>query len=174
MTTEKMGPIRCHVGRVTADEACEEPATVEIRGPVPKLMCAEHARAYLEDMPGERWQDYGAEGPVEYARRIEEAADALRWWMDEPGANPGLSGPYNGVLYDALAEAATYLETYALWPAREVLVAAGEVPRATCEEVGRLEFYRQCAERYGWTDTPGWAEMVESWLAHEEKERSNR
>ena len=158
MTTEKMGPIRCHVGRA-GRYPCEEPATVEIRGPVSKLMCAEHARAYLEDMPGERWQEYGAQSPVEYARFCEEAADTLYGWM-EPGVN--------GVLYDALAEAYTYLEVHALPPAREVLVRAGEAPRPTRAEIERVELWREWAGRYGWTERPPLVELVESWLAHHE------
>jgi hypothetical protein len=126
---------------------------VEIRGPVPEMLCEEHARDYLEDMPGERWQDYGAESPVEYARFCEDAVDALTDLM-ETASNP--------VLYDAPEEAFACLEAYALWPARKALVRAGETPRPTREELRRLSFFRESAERFGWTDRPEW---VERWLA---------
>ena len=69
----------------------------------------------------------------------------------------------NHVLYDVLEEALTYLECYELRRARKALMAEGGTPRPTAHELDRLRFFKECAERFGWTEAPSWVAMVESW-----------
>jgi hypothetical protein len=168
--TEEVRPIRCHFGRVDL-EPCMEPATVEIVGPTPTLLCEEHARhRFEEDKAKPTWWLYSADDEVQYARWCEEAADALRAWWDDPGAAITLEGPLNHVLEHALEEAATYLECYELRRARAALIKSGEAPRPTVKERSMLEFFHRSAKEFGWTDKPPWVERVEAWLAAEGSE----
>lgn len=48
--------------------------TAHLSGPIPHLMCEEHARNYLELRFPEGWAEHGAET---YARYCEEAASFL-------------------------------------------------------------------------------------------------
>lgn len=151
-TRETVRPIRCHHFRVTT-EPCMEPATVEVLGPYPTLYCEEHARQRLEENIGERWEHVGVE---EYARDCEAAASKLRRWMRE--ADVGVT------LYEILEEARTYLEKYELRRARAQLMAQGGTPRPTEGELHILEHFRECAQKYGWTDQPHWVTELEAWM----------
>jgi hypothetical protein len=152
--TEQARPIRCHWGRVTP-EPCMEPATVEIVGPTPALLCEEHARQRLAEELPEGWEDAG---PQSYARECEDAVSQLYRWEQESGW---------GILFMVLQEARTYLETYELRRAQEQLVLAGGTPRPTAVDLVMLDFYRKCAKEYGWTDSeaPRWVERLEGWQA---------
>ncbi len=66
---QRTRPIRCFWGRATR-EACMEPATVELLAPYPHLTCEEHARAWVEDLPGQPWE---WSDPETYARECEAA-----------------------------------------------------------------------------------------------------
>lgn len=119
----EMRSIRCHHFRVTR-EPCLNPAVVEVLGPVPKLLCAEHASRELDSGPGwrhlEGWEEHGAEG---YARLCERALDALTVFDKANGADG--SSAHNPVLELILGEAITYLEEYELERARGVLEERG-------------------------------------------------
>jgi len=96
--------IRCHHFRVTR-EPCLNPAVVEVLGPAPHLLCAEHAAAELGNTaPGwahlEGWEEFGAE---EYARHCEQAMNALEEWSRVDGARARY--PDNPVLTHVLEEA---------------------------------------------------------------------
>ena len=151
--TETTRPIRCRHFRCTP-EPCMEPATVEVLGPHPALYCAEHARFRLEEDIGERWEHVGVE---EYARDCEAAVSKLHRWA--------LEADTGETVYEVLEEARTYLEEYELRRARRKLIESGGTPRPTAWELERLEHFRESAERFGWTDKPGWVIDLETWMA---------
>ncbi len=128
----EMRSIRCHHFRVTR-EPCMNPAVVEVMGPEPHLLCAEHAAGELESDPGfthqEGWELHGAEA---YARYCEAAADFLEDAMRAGGGDKPL--PENPVLELVLEEASTYLEEYELERARVVLERQGGERRETLSE----------------------------------------
>ena len=88
--------IRCHYFRVTR-EPCLNPAAVEVLGPVPRLLCAEHAACELRLESGfareEGWEGGSAEA---YARQCEEAINALDGWTRGSGGDDTVA--YNPVL----------------------------------------------------------------------------
>lgn len=143
---------RCHRWRVTG-EPCTEPATHEVLDPCHYLLCEEHAQAMAEDPNEEDWLE--SESPEQYARECEEAAGSLFRWMRADGTNP--------VTYYILEEALDYLELYELGRARPALLEAGGEPQPTERELEMLRFFEECAQRYGWTDEPGWVTRVREW-----------
>lgn len=143
---------QCHHWRVT-DEPCSEPATHEVLGPAHYLLCEEHAQAMAEDPDEEDWLE--TENPERYARECEEAADSLSRWMH--------SDETNSVTYYILENTLTYLELYELRRARAALLEAGGEPRPTERELEELRFFEECAQRFGWTDEPGWVTRVRGW-----------
>lgn len=153
---ETTRPIRCHHFRCTP-EPCMEPATVEVLGPYPTLYCEEHARQQLEEGLGERWESLGIE---EYARDCEAAVSQLHRWMQDRSIGV--------TLYEILEEARTYLEEYELRRVRAMLEAEGGTPRPTEWEFHLLEYFREGASRYGWTDAPDWVGKLEAWMAKHE------
>ncbi len=150
----KIRPARCHHWRVT-DEPCTEPARHEVLDPCHYLLCEEHARAMAQDPSEEDWLE--TQSPERYARECEEAANSLSRWMHGDETNP--------VAYYILEEALTYLELYELRRARVALQrsSAGGEPQPTERELERLRFFEECAQRYGWTDEPGWVARVREW-----------
>ena len=145
---------RCHHFRITS-EPCPEPATHEVLGPCHYLLCKGHARAMAEDPSEEDWLE--TESPERYARECEEAASSLFRWMRADETNP--------VAYYVLENALTYLELYELRRARAALEEAGGEPRPTEHELEMLRFFEESAQRYGWTEEPGWATRVRGWRA---------
>jgi hypothetical protein len=133
----EMRSIRCHHFRVSR-EPCENPAVVEILGPQPHLLCAEHAAMELNADPGwahqEGWETHGAE---EYARYCEEAVNALEGWMRTNGGDEPFAD--NPVLEMILEEALTYLEEYELERARRVLERQGGRREETVREKSMRE-----------------------------------
>ena len=155
--TQQTRPIACHWGRVTK-EWCKEPATVEILGASPTVLCEEHARQRIEAGLGEGWEEFGTET---YARYCEEASNALHQWAGHDG-NAG-APELNPVLYEVLVEALTYLDTTGLRRARKQLIAEGGAPCPTEHELANLEFFKESSARYGWTDTPPRIARIEAW-----------
>ncbi len=133
--------LRCHYFRVTR-EPCLNPAVTEVLGPVPRLLCADHAAGELQSEPGfahmEGWEGDGAET---YARHCEEAINALDGWTRESGGDDTVA--YNPVLEDILEEAITYLQEYELERARRVLERQG----GEREETAREKRFREVSER---------------------------
>lgn len=124
--------IRCHYFRVTR-EPCMKPAVVEVSGPYPKLVCAEHAAYELETEPGfahqEGWEEFGIEA---YARYCEQAVSEMHELKRANGADE--MSPENPVLEMALEEAITYLEEYELDRARRALERLGGARETTSRE----------------------------------------
>jgi len=133
--------IRCHYFRVTR-EPCLNPAAVEVLGPVPRLLCADHAACELRLESGfareEGWEGGSAEA---YARQCEEAINALDGWTRESGGDDTVA--YNPVLEDILEEAITYLQEYELERARQVLERQG----GEREETAREKRFREGTEQ---------------------------
>ncbi len=71
----------------------------------------------------------------------------------------------NPVTYYIFEEALTYLELYELRRARAALREAGDEPQPTKHELENLRFFEECAQRFGWTDEPGWVTRVRRWRA---------
>ena len=137
----EMRSIRCHHARATR-EPCTNPAVVEVLGPAPYLLCAEHAAGEFQVGPDlaheEGWEEFGAE---RYARHCEDALDALEGAARANGGD-GQSDD-NPILGLILEEATTYLEEYELERARRVLEARGGERR----ETGRERKFREVFER---------------------------
>ena len=137
--------IRCHHARATR-EPCTNPAVVEVVGPAPNLLCAQHAARELEGGAGwaheEGWEEFGAE---EYARYCEHALDALGELMRLSGDDR----PYddNPVLGLIVEEAVNYLELYELERARRVLEARGGERRETAREREFREVFERQARK---------------------------
>lgn len=134
--------IRCHHHRVSR-EPCLNPAVVEVLGPEPNLLCAEHAAALLtETDPGmsheEGWETFGAE---EYARHCEQAVNALESFMHDNGGDEPFAD--NPVLESILEEALTYLEEYELDRARRALEARGGHRQQTVREEKSRELFEK-------------------------------
>ncbi len=135
--------IRCHHSRATR-EPCMNPAVVEVLGPVPFLLCAEHAAQELSADPDlahkEGWEAFGIE---EYARYLERAMDALEGMARANGGDKPFDD--NPVLGLIIEEATNYLELYELERARRVLEIGGGKRRETARERQFRELFERAS-----------------------------
>lgn len=137
----EMRSIRCFRGRAT-NVPCANPAVVEVLGPEPYLLCAEHAASELSAGPElaheEGWEEFGVE---EYARYCERAADFFAGALGASGGeNPADDNPVVALILEG---SVNYLELYELKRARRVLEARG----GRCRETVREREFREAVER---------------------------
>lgn len=80
-----------------------------------------------------------------------------------------VEGEYRGyeVLEIVFLEARANLENHELGRARQKLIEAGGTPRLTTEERAYLDYYRESARRYGWTEPPQNIARLMEWEAQE-------
>jgi hypothetical protein len=123
-----------------------QPAVVEVLGPAPHMLCAEHAAVELANTEQgwaheEGWETYGAEA---YARHCERAVEALEAFAITDGSH----GPSddNPVLGEVLEEAINYLEEYELERARRALERRGGERILTSREQATIDFFKRRGE----------------------------
>jgi hypothetical protein len=76
---EEIRPIRC-VERRCGDNPCQNPATLEVLGPYPDLLCPEHAQEHAAEAIDERWDQPMFGGIDGYILMCEEAEEQMYEW----------------------------------------------------------------------------------------------